>query len=143
MPIGKNAIKRVANNGYSNVKTSAPDMENSVVEEKKTAPKKATAKNPAPKAVTSGKKSAAASTKNPAPRAATAIEEVKKPAEKKTAASKASPKPKAAPKPEAKKSMEKEPDFSPVKTAEKLTKTEKKAENGCVNFGMELPVYLL
>lgn len=33
MPIGKNAIKRVKNNGYSNVATSAPDMENSVVEE--------------------------------------------------------------------------------------------------------------
>ena len=31
MPIGKNAIKRVTNNGYSNVKTSAPDMENRVV----------------------------------------------------------------------------------------------------------------
>ena len=31
MPIGKNAIKRVENNGYSKVKTSAPDMENSHV----------------------------------------------------------------------------------------------------------------
>ena len=31
MPIGKNSIKRVKNNGYSNVKTSAPDMENSNV----------------------------------------------------------------------------------------------------------------
>ena len=52
MPIGKNSIKRVANNGYSNVKTSAPDMENSTVPAeapsaspsaapKKTAPKKA------------------------------------------------------------------------------------------------------
>ncbi len=63
MPIGKNAIKRVENNGYSNVKTSAPDMENSsviakpdeqVVEkmiapvEKATAAKTA-AKNPAAK----------------------------------------------------------------------------------------------
>ena len=37
MPIGKNAIKRITNNGYSNVQTSAPDMENSVVEEKNTA----------------------------------------------------------------------------------------------------------
>ncbi len=68
MPIGKNAIKRVENNGYSNVKTEAPDMENShvianpdkqVVEtliapvekaaEKKTAAKKAPAKKPATK----------------------------------------------------------------------------------------------
>ena len=31
MAIGKNAIKRVENNGYSNVKTAAPDMENSSV----------------------------------------------------------------------------------------------------------------
>ena len=35
MPIGKNAIKRVSNSGYSNVQSSAPDMENSVVAEKK------------------------------------------------------------------------------------------------------------
>ena len=31
MPIGKNAIKRVENNGYSKVVTTAPDMENSNV----------------------------------------------------------------------------------------------------------------
>ncbi len=31
MPIGKNSIKRVSNNGYSQVATSAPDMENSTV----------------------------------------------------------------------------------------------------------------
>ena len=31
MPIGKNAINRVKNNGYSNVETKAPDMENSVI----------------------------------------------------------------------------------------------------------------
>ena len=34
MPIGKNAIKRISNNGYSNVQTNAPDMENSEVIEK-------------------------------------------------------------------------------------------------------------
>ena len=62
MPIGKNAIKRVENNGYSNVKTSAPDMENSnvianldpQVMEKMVAPveqatEAKTAKNPAAK----------------------------------------------------------------------------------------------
>ena len=38
MPIGKNSIKRVANNGYSAVKTSAPDMENST--ELKTEPER-------------------------------------------------------------------------------------------------------
>ena len=31
MPIGKNALKRVTNNGYSKVTTAAPDMDNSVV----------------------------------------------------------------------------------------------------------------
>ena len=51
MPIGKNAIKRVENNGYSKVKTSAPDMENST--EFPLAPKpmkkKSTVKAPAAK----------------------------------------------------------------------------------------------
>ena len=79
MPIGKNAIKRVENNGYSKVKTSAPDMENSnviakpdeqVVEKliapvekatkaktaaKKPAAKKAPAKKPAEKKVVPAK----------------------------------------------------------------------------------------
>jgi topoisomerase IA-like protein len=69
MPIGKNAIKRVENNGYSKVKTSAPDMENSnvlanpdpqvieklvapveaVAEEKAAPAKKCAAKKPAAK----------------------------------------------------------------------------------------------
>lgn len=75
MPIGKNSIKRVANNGYSNVKTQAPDMENStvianpspeVVEKmipsaKKLAPKKPAAKKaPAKKSSTSAAKKPAA-----------------------------------------------------------------------------------
>lgn len=75
MPIGKNAIKRVENNGYSKVKTSAPDMEHSSVipniseevmekmvkpVEKKTAAKKAPAKKEAPaKKATPAKKPAA------------------------------------------------------------------------------------
>ncbi len=61
MSIGKNAIKRVENNGYSNVKTEAPDMVNSTVigatspeviemvekeVQKQVAPKKAPAKKP-------------------------------------------------------------------------------------------------
>ncbi len=57
MPIGKNAIKRVENNGYSNVQTSAPDMENSnvianldpQVMEKMVAPVEEAAKKPAKK----------------------------------------------------------------------------------------------
>ena len=80
MPIGKNAIKRVENNGYSNVKTSAPDMENSnvianpdtqVVEKlikpvEKAAAKKAPAKKPAAKTSTAKK----APAKKPAVKAA-------------------------------------------------------------------------
>ncbi len=73
MPIGKNAIKRVTNNGYSKVESSAPDMENSsvianidqqVVEkiiapvEKKTAAKKAPVKK-APVKKASAKKAPA------------------------------------------------------------------------------------
>ncbi len=74
MPVGKNSLKRVTNSGYSNVKTNAPDMENSTVAEepkvnapkaeasiakksvgkapvsKKAAPKKPTAKPTAKKA---------------------------------------------------------------------------------------------
>ena len=80
MPIGKNAIKRVENNGYSNVKTSAPDMENSnvianpdvqVVEklispvEKATA-KKAPAKKPAAKKTTAKKPAVKTEPKAPA-----------------------------------------------------------------------------
>ena len=52
MPIGKNSIKRVANNGYSKVSSSAPDMENSVIEETEVAPK---AKKPATKKTTAKK----------------------------------------------------------------------------------------
>lgn len=36
MPVGKNALKRVTNNGYSKVEVSAPDMENSEVVNSKT-----------------------------------------------------------------------------------------------------------
>ena len=58
MPVGKNSIKRVANNGYSNVKTEAPDMENStevVCEEPK--PEKKAKKKPVA-AKTTGKRKA-------------------------------------------------------------------------------------
>ena len=40
MPVGKNALKRVTNNGYSKVAVSAPDMEHSEVVESKEAPKR-------------------------------------------------------------------------------------------------------
>ncbi len=73
MPIGKSSIKRVKD-GYSNVKSTAPDMENSTVlanpapevvemvaPKKKAAPKaapKASAKKSAPKKATPKKKTA-------------------------------------------------------------------------------------
>ena len=38
MPIGKNSISRVKKNGYANIQNTAPDMEDSVILEKKTAP---------------------------------------------------------------------------------------------------------
>ena len=99
MPIGKNAIKRVKNNGYSNVETSAPDMEHSViaspdpqVEEKilkpieeKTA-KKSTAKKPAKKTAAPAKK--AEETPAKAPAAEPKKKPAKAPAKKKTAAKK-------------------------------------------------------
>ena len=62
MPIGKNSIKRAVNNGYSNVKTSAPDMENSEVlvkEEKVEKVSKAPAKKPTAKKACAPKKAAA------------------------------------------------------------------------------------
>ena len=88
MPIGKNAIKRVENNGYSNVKTSAPDMENSnvianpdvQVVEKLIAPvEKATAKKaPAKKSASTEKKTSTAAkkpaVKKTAPKAEPVIE---------------------------------------------------------------------
>ena len=55
MPIGKNALKRVSNNGYSALKSAAPDMENSEVvvkTEQEPPKKKPTSANSAPKAKT-------------------------------------------------------------------------------------------
>ena len=55
MPIGKNALKRVSNNGYSALKSAAPDMENSEVvvkTEQEQPKKKPTSAKSAPKAKT-------------------------------------------------------------------------------------------
>ena len=68
MPIGKNSIKRVANSGYSNIDSKAPDMENSVVNEPKEATAKAESKKKtaAPKSTGSTpKKTACTSKKKP------------------------------------------------------------------------------
>ena len=81
MPIGKNAIKRVENNGYSNVKTSAPDMENSHVIAKPD-------EQVVEKLITPVEKATAAKTTKPATKAP-AKAPAKKAAAPKTAAKKA------------------------------------------------------
>lgn len=71
MPIGKNSIKRVTNNGYSKVASSAPDMENSVAleenKEVKETPKAqpAEAKKTAQKSPTVRKSTGGVSNKKP------------------------------------------------------------------------------
>lgn len=67
MPIGKNSIKRVANSGYSNIDSKAPDMENSVINEppKKTEPKSPSQKNKSNSTAKSQKPKSASSTKKP------------------------------------------------------------------------------
>ena len=70
MPIGKNALKRVTNNGYSKVSCEAPDMENSthepeVVSVKAEEPKKSVAKEK--KTKSTAKKTAAKNTETSHP----------------------------------------------------------------------------
>lgn len=120
MPIGKNAIKRVTNNGYSSVKTSAPDMENSTVSEEKS---NVTVEKAVKDKKVSTKKTSQTS------KSQTKAAETKKGSEKKVKAPQ--------------KSMEKEPDFSPVKTAEKITQKASKKDKGYINIGDDLPYYLL
>ena len=124
MPIGKNALKRVTNNGYSNVSTSAPDMENSepivtaeTVNEKKPAKKKA-----------EPKKSESKKTEVKAEKTET------KAAPKKSASKKATKTEKA--EPEAK---------AEVKTEARAEVTETSHPDGFVKIscGMDMPAYLL
>ena len=129
MSIGKNAIKRVENNGYSKVKTEAPDMINSTVigatDEQvmdmveKQVTKSTTAKKPATKTTTAKKPTA---TK-------TAVKKVEKPVETPAVEEKPAPVKEA-----------------PVKAEKAVKKPAPKAknENGkTYAFGEELPVYLL
>ena len=114
MPIGKNAIKRVSNSGYSNVQTSAPDMENSTIAKAEEAPKVEAPKAQAP---------------------VKAVDAPAKEAPKKTAKA-----------PAPKKSMEREPELSPVATLKKVTKKAKPTQNRVCSYfaiGEELPIYLL
>lgn len=156
MPIGKNAIKRVSNNGYSKVKTTAPDMENSVsVEEIAEAPIDVEVVFNAEEKLEIQKAESRVKASNKAPAKSKSSEPKKEAAPKKAA--RTEPKKEAAPKKVArtepkkevapKKSLEKEPDLSPVKTAEKVI--EKPAEknerqgDGYVNLGGKMPIHLL
>ena len=93
MPIGKNSIKRVANNGYSSVKSDAPDMENSTVIAnpspevvEKMLPKSDTPKKTAPKKTTANSTQKVKSTtaKKPASTTAKKTQEAKKDTEAKS-----------------------------------------------------------
>ncbi len=64
MPIGKSAIKRITNNGYSHVESKAPDMENSTVAEMPLVPVKHKRETPAPKKSTKAKAQTVASPKH-------------------------------------------------------------------------------
>jgi len=133
MPIGKNAIKRVKNNGYSNVKTSAPDMENSSVITKPDA--QVVEKMIAPVEKATAKKAAAkkAPAKKPAEKK-TVVE--KKPVEKKTVVEKKPVEKKAAP--AVKKAPAKK---APAKKTVKASEKKKGFER--VSFGEDMPYYLL
>jgi hypothetical protein len=115
MPIGKNAIKRVSNSGYSNVKTSAPDMENSEIAKEKTTAVSAKKQTVTKKADTSLKKPTV---------------QAKKPTQKKASAPK--------------KSLETEPSLNPVNVAKTVVSEPVRRGDGYINLGGgDLPYYLL
>ncbi len=118
MSIGKNSIKRAVNNGYSKVKTTAPDMENSEVLAPAAPESSAAVKVPVEKTAPAAAKKRACAKKTanaPAVKTETPVED--KPVQKtaKNTAKKA-----------------------PVKKA-----AAQKAEKTYVNFGEEMPFYLL
>jgi hypothetical protein len=149
MPIGKNALKRVSNNGYSKVNTSAPDMEDSVIteepilvlpvlEEPAPAPKKRgrPAKKAAPIPEEKVEEKPLADEPAPAPKKRgrpakkdAAKPEESKPAQKKPAARK--PKKKSAPKPAEPKK---------AKATDDVTHPDGFVKIAC---GMDMPSYLL
>ena len=120
MPIGKSAIKRVTNNGYSNVKTKAPDMENSTV-----------IANPSPEVV----EKLLPKSEEKAPAAAKQPAAAKKPAQSAKPAAKKS----TAAKPAAKKTTQAK---KPAAAAVKKEEADKTAAS-YVNVGRALPPHLL
>ena len=149
MPIGKNSIKRVTNNGYSKVKTDAPDMENSHIEEPAAEPAKesaAIAKKPAAKA-SSAKGSASQTKKAPAKKAQSGKNTA---AAKKSAAAQAAPKAPLAKKSAAKASAEQTTpkrqakDLSPAARLDVVVeRVAPEAAKSFVNIGDKMPTYLL
>ena len=138
MPIGKNAIQRVANNTYSNVKSTAPDMENSAVAEEK-------AVSEAEKKAPEKKKSTASANKTTVKKSAPAKTTAKKTAASTTKKQAAPTIKKTAIAP--KFSMETEPELAPVRTLEKIVEKSSDAPtregDGYINLGGKLPYYLL
>ena len=129
MPIGKNSLKRVTNNGYSAVKTAAPDMENSTV-----------VAEPTPVAVTkpaTPKAEKKPATKTTAKKPTTAAKKPTAKAEVKTATKKATAK--AETKPAAK--PENKIPRAPETASRIIARAE--GEKGYCNLGDELPVHLL
>lgn len=143
MPIGKNAIKRVENNGYSNVASSAPDMENSIVAEPALSEQKA-----APAAAAETLPEAKMTSAEPAKRRrGRPVKE--KPVKEETAA--ASPTA-AAPKRRIAKAAEKKTEKAaenkqakPARTRKTAVKAAKNEKNGFerVELGGEMPYWLL
>ena len=133
MPIGKSSINRVTNNGYSNVKTKAPDMENSTV-----------IANPSPQVVekllpkTEAKKETAA--KKPAAKTGAAKTGAAKTTTAKATATAKKP---TAAKPTAAKPAAKKP--AQTKPAAPAVKKEEVEIKGAsyVNVGRSLPTHLL
>ena len=135
MPIGKNAIKRVENNGYSNVASSAPDMENSIVAEPALSEQKA-----APAAAAETLPEAKMTSAEPAKRRrGRPVKE--KPVKEETAA--ASPTA-AAPKRRIAKAAENK-QAKPARTRKTAVKAAKNEKNGFerVELGGEMPYWLL
>ena len=99
MPIGKDSISRVKNNGYSNIQKSAPDMQDSKIAEKK---------------VNADKKPVSANSTNASPKKKAVASTVAK-----SAAPKTEPKPKA-PKAESVTKATKTKKSNKVKIGEKL-----------------------
>ena len=66
MPVGKNSLKRVTNNGYSKVEAKAPDMENSEIVTPVEPKEEVKAEVKTVEAKTAPKKNTAPKTKKPA-----------------------------------------------------------------------------